>query len=258
MKAFRWTKLKILSLVLTASFVAIAAGGSIAFFTDSRETTSVFTAGNVYIELSEAAVVRDASGNMVADVTKDRVTGAAIDSATPVTNNYGSVFPGQMITKDPTIKNIGDGSAWVAAKVIINDGAQDVHNLFGYDGYDELDIERLLAGGLLDEIVNVGVWNGIEDVCYNDNYAMVQVADRANDTYEFYFIMLNPIEKDESVLLFDTMTIHPLFGNEQMVEFKELSITVQAFAVQTFGFSDCYSAMSTAFGEYFVKCAANP
>ena len=258
MKAFKWTKFKILSLVLAASFIAIAAGGSIAFFTDSRETTSVFTAGNVYIELSEAAVVRDTAGNMVADATKDRITGAVIDGSAPVTNNYGSVFPGQTITKDPTIKNIGDGSAWVAAKVIIKDGAQDVHKLFGYDGYDELDIERLLAGGLLDETVTVGVWNGIEDVCYNDNYAMVQVADRANDTYEFYFIMLKPIEKDESVLLFDTMTIHPLFGNEQMKEFRELSITVQAFAVQTFGFSDCYSAMSTAFSEHFVRCVAEP
>ena len=149
MKAFKWTKFKILSLVLAASFIAIAAGGSIAFFTDSGETTSVFTAGNVYIELSEAAVVKDASGNMVADATKDRITGAVIDDSVPVTNNYGSVFPGQTITKDPTIKNIGDSSAWVAAKIIIKDGAQDVHKLFGYDGYDELDIERLLAGGLL-------------------------------------------------------------------------------------------------------------
>ena len=258
MKAFRWTKFKILSLVLAASFIAIAAGGSIAFFTDSKETTGVFTAGNVYIELSEAAVMKDAMGNMVADPSKDRIVGNEIGDGNPVTNDYGILFPGKTITKDPTIKNIGDSPAWVAAKVIIKDGAGDVHNLFGYDGYDELDIERLLAGGLLKEIVHVGVWNGIDDVCYNDNYAMVQVADRANDTYEFYFIMLNPIEKDSSVLIFDTMTIHPLFGNEQMKEFRELSITVQAFAVQTFGFSDCYSAMNAAFGEHFAKCAANP
>lgn len=258
MKALKLTKFQIIALVLAASFIAMAAGGSIAFFTDSKETTGVFTAGNVYIELSEAAVMKDAMGNLVADPSKDRIVGNEIGDGNPVTNDYGLLFPGKTITKDPTIKNIGDSPAWVAAKVIIKDGEGDVHNILGYDGYDELDIERLLAGGLLDEDVLVGTWNGIEDVCYNDNYAMVQVADRANGTYEFYFIMTKPIEKDASVLVFDTMMMHPLFGNEQMKEFKDFSITVQAFAVQTFGFSDCYSAMNAAFGEHFAKCVANP
>ena len=257
MKAFRWTKFKILSLVLAASFIAIAAGGSIAFFTDSKETTGVFTAGNVYIELSEAAVMNDAMGNMVADPSKDRIVGNEIGDGNPVINDYGILFPGKTITKDPTIKNIGDSPAWVAAKVIIKDGAGDVHNVLGYDGYDEIDIERLLTGGLLDETVHVDTWNGIEDVCFNDNYAMVQAADRANGTYEFYFIMLNTLAKDESVLIFDTMQMHPMLDNEHMKEFGELTITVQAFAVQSFGFSDCYSAMNAAFGEHFASCVAD-
>ena len=247
-------KLKIIAFTLAVTVIVSAAiSGSIAFFTDSKESQTVFTAGNVYIELSEAAVKADTSGNLVEDTEKDRIIGGEInDQGATVINNYGVVFPGQTIHKDPTIKNVGSSSAWVAAKIIVEDGVGDIHRLFGYNDFsDDIDIEHFIEGGLLDEQVHVGEWNGITDVCYNENYAMIQHASRRDGKYEFYFIMLNPLAKDDSVEIFDTIFINSMFGNTEMVEFKEFKVTIQAFAVQTFGFSSCYDAMRGAFTEHF-------
>ena len=247
-------KLKIIALTLAISIAtSLAVGGSIAFFTDAKQSETVFTSGNVYIELTEAAVKADSRGDLVEDTEADRIYGSEInDSGAAAVNNYGVIFPGQSIHKDPTIKNIGSSKAWVAAKIIIEDGAGDIHRLFCYNEHsDSIDIEALLAGGLLDEHIYIDTWNGIDDVCYNDNYAMIQHSNHQNGRYEFYFIMLNPLAKSESVELFDTMFINDMFGNNEMVEFRELKITVQAFAVQTFGFSSALEAMEDAFGDHF-------
>ena len=53
--------------------------------------------------------------------------------------------------------------------------------------------------------------------------------------------------------LFDTMTILSEFTNTEMQELAELEITVQAFAVQAFGFSDSFIAMKRAFPDHFEK-----
>lgn len=249
----------VIALAVTVTMSA-AIGGSIAFFNDSKESESVFTAGNVYIELTEAAVKPNANGDLIEDTESARIQGAEINgSGAGVVNNYGVIFPGQTIFKDPTIKNIGNSDAWVAAKVIIEDGAGDIHRLFKYsDEYDDIDIEHLLVGGLLDEYVHVGEWNGIADVCYNDRYAMIQHSDRTSGKYEFYFIMLEPLGKDETVEIFDTLVVNSMFGNSEMYEFRELRVTVQAFAVQKFGFSSCLDAMTNAFTEHFTNATALP
>ena len=69
--------------------------------------------------------------------------------------------------------------------------------------------------------------------------------------------MVNPLGKDESVEIFDTFFVDSMLGNEEMKEFRELKITVQAFAVQKFGFSSCLEAMNGAFSEHFVNASAS-
>ena len=255
MKFGKWKQWKTVALTLLLVItIIVTAGGSLAYFTDSRETTNVFTAGNVYISLSEAEVKRDEAGNLVEDPDKERIQGAEIGSVTDVVKDYGSVYPGQTVWKDPTVKNVGDDSAWVAMKVIISDGAGDLHKIMGYYGVDAIDIEILLGGGLLDERIHVGDWNGISNVCYNDRYAMAQIPNRTEGVYDFYFFMLQPLQKGEEVTIFDTLTIDPSWNNEDMQELKELQIQIQAFAVQKFGFTDCFSAMQEAFSEHFANC----
>ncbi|MBQ7879886.1 MAG: hypothetical protein IJ317_04475 [Clostridia bacterium] len=233
--------------------VAAVVGGTLAYFTDSQEMTSVFTSGNVYIELTEAAVKADDRGNLVADTEKDRLSGGALNS--PTVNDYGVLFPGQSVYKDPTVKNVGTSDAWVAMKMIVTDGAGDIHNALGYSGNDSIDVKALLSGGLLSEAQTVQTWNGISGVHVSENYAFLQVPNRAEGRYEFYFFMQKELATNETVTLFDTLKIDETCTNELMKEFVEFKITIQAFAVQTFGFESCFEAMNGAFGSHFADVA---
>ena len=185
--------------VVIVALVTTAVNVTIAFFTDAKESTGVFTAGNVYISLTEAAIKSDGNGNLIRDPDADRIQGSELGGTTDAVHDYGVVFPGQTIFKDPTVKNTGDNNAWVAIKVIIEQGAGcDLHELFGYnDDYDDINIKLLLDGGLLAESSYVGDWNGIPNACYNDKYVMLQVSNRSTGKYEFFFIMKNPMVKDE-------------------------------------------------------------
>ena len=256
-RKFKLTKLNIVTLAIVACIAVIiaAAGGSIAYFSDAKESTNVFTAGNVYISLTEAAVVADAAGNLVADHSKPRVEGTALgDTSEPL--NHGALYPGKTIHKDPTITNTGDDPAYIAAKIIIEDGNGDIRKLYGNPGTDLITVRGdLLDGGLFDESAHFGAWNGHTDAVYNSKYAMLRTGNADTGKYEFYIFLNAPLAKGESVVLFDTMSIAPEFGNTEMKELSDLKITVQAFAVQQFGFSSSYEAMCAAFSTHFPMAA---
>ena len=251
-KTLKFRKSYIFALVLVVCVIVIAASrGTIAYFSDDQEITNVFTAGNIYITLSEAAVKDDGYGNLIEDTESPRVEGVAINSTENVHHNFGMLYPGKVMHKDPTITNTGSDPAWVAAKVIITDGRGDINKLFGYFNSEYIDVQLLLSGALLDEACYYGEWNGIEGVTYNDYFAMIQIPDVLNGTYEFYFFINPQLSVGEEVEIFNTMTIDPAFTNADMQELGELEITVQAFGVQVFGFASCFEAMTEAFPEYF-------
>lgn len=237
-----------MSCILLVTFVLMFIMVTIAYFTDSRQASVVLTAGNVKIALSEAAVKRDASGNWVEDPAQPRLFGGEEDLTI---NNYGRVYPGMSIYKDPMITNTGDEPEWIAAKVTLTDGAGDLHKIMGYPGYAEIDIEQLLTGGLLDEHVDLVEWNGIPDVCINDRYAMIQIADNAEGKYEFIFLMLQPLAVGESVTIFDQVVFNQMWNSEHMKELAGLEIHVQAYGVQLFDMGDCLQAMTSAFPSHF-------
>ena len=254
MKRLKLKKIHIVAIVLVLSVAMIAAAGTtIAYFTDEREVTNVFTAGNVYISLTEAAVKNDGTGNLIEDTENPRIQGVSIDSTEDVRHNYGTLYPGKTMHKDPTIKNTGDDPAWIAAKIIVTDGVGDINKLYGFENSEYIDILEMFSGGLFNQAMHVGVWKSFENAYYNDYFAMVQIPDTANSVYEFYIFILDQCEKDEEVELFDTMTVSSEFDTSDMQELRELEITVQAFAVQAFGFEDVYFAMTGAFPEHFEK-----
>ena len=166
-------------------------------------------------------------------------------------HDYGKVYPGQTIHKDPTIQNVGTNDAWIAAKVTITDGAGEIHKVVGYADYEGIDIELLLSGGLLDEKVHVGTWNGIQNVCFNERYAMVQVPNASEGRFEFYFFFLDKFEQTKEEVLFDALNIPIEWNNEEMQEFADFNIKIQAFASQTEGMGSCFEAMQKAFPDYF-------
>jgi hypothetical protein len=66
--------------------------------------------------------------------------------------------------------------------------------------------------------------------------------------------MINPLVSGEEVTLFSEMFIRMDLTNEEMQEFVQLTVTVQAFAVQTYGFENAYQAVREAFPDYFSNC----
>ena len=114
-------KKKIVSLALAVCLIAIAAVGTLAYFTDKTETkVNTFTFGNVNITLTE-----------------------------PEWKQPETVQPGQTYAKDPTITNVGANDAWVRMDVTVSDWAafkalavkyadmNDLTNMFkGFKSYE--------------------------------------------------------------------------------------------------------------------------
>ena len=236
-----------MSCILLLLFILMLVATTVAYFSDTSKVTNTFTSGNVRLALSESAVKPDANGNLIMDADSPRIFG----SETNTVHNYGSVFPGQSIYKDPTIRNTGDDAEWIAAKVTLTDGAGDLTRIMGYEGYEDIDIEVLLSGGLLDESIHVGTWNGIGDVCYNDRYAMIQIPNPAEDKFEFFFLMLRPLQPGEEVVLFDHISFPDIWNSEAMRNIADLKIEIQAFGVQAYQLDSCLLAMTEAFPDHF-------
>lgn len=245
-------KLKInlaLSIVLLGVLTVLFVATTVAYFTDNKRlATTTITSGNVEIVLSEAAVKRDDVGHLVQDSSVPRIFGGNGNEV----NNYGEIYPSQIIYKDPTITNTGTNEAWVAFKITVKDGSGDIRKLMGYPNSNHIDIRVLFSGAIFDEGAQRGIWNNFERVIFNENYAMVQVGSPAKDKYEFYVFILKPLEKGKSVTVFDTMRIPAEWNNSEMQELAQLTIDVEAFGVQKFNFDTCFDAMTTALPEYFT------
>lgn len=236
----------LLSVIALLLFILLLVATTIAYFSDTRQITNTMTVGNVEIELTEAAAHLDSDGQLVVDKDAPRVVGG---DAT--VQNYGRIYPGINIYKDPTIKNVGSEDAWIAARIVFTDGSGDLHKVIGFDGAPGVDMRVLLSGALLGESARYGRWNGIDGVRYNDRYAVVQQANTVAGEYAFCVFLLNVFEEEDEVTLFDTFSIPEEWSYEEMQELRELNIRVEAYGVQTFDLESCFDAMTKAFPEQF-------
>ncbi|MBR2949863.1 MAG: SipW-dependent-type signal peptide-containing protein [Lachnospiraceae bacterium] len=245
-------KKKLFTIVLCVAMLAIAiAGGTMAYFTDKDDQTNTFTAGKVDITLFEHTVEKQT------DPEKDRYGDLVkTDVETQDTQNY-HLFPGMTVDKDPTIR-VEDGSedAYLAAKVTVNNvEGKDVHDLIGIEYGHMLALQDFLSGGCA--VVSVeqkehklNERNGIR--VYGDGtYSVWQeiINNNGQYTYVFYVFIEGAKSAKDEVTLFEQMKIKSDWTNEQMEIMNNLSIDVQAFAVQANGFKDCYTAMTSAFGQ---------
>lgn len=236
-------KKKIFAIVLCVAMLAIAViGGTMAYFTDTDAQTNTFTAGKVGISLDEAIVAKDAAGNLVA-------TGSRTDETQTLQNYH--LFPAMKVTKDPTITVAADSEdAYIAAVVTITG---DIYDLIGVAGYDNIDITKLASGGLMAKAsTQVQGWNGLSMVYETEDCVIYQDADKANNTWNLYIFMKSAQVANAKVVLFDTLTIPARWDNAEMAKVNGMNITVTAYATQTNGFADCFTAITTAFDTAFA------
>lgn len=209
-------KKKILAITLAICIAAITIStASLAYFTDKKTVDNVFTVGDVTIKLDESKVSLDESNHAVVSETE----------RTSDDQDYGSLYPGQTVKKDPCITNTGSENAYVAAKVTIsatNGITEDNQHL----------VENLLSGKLLNEDVNATV------VC---------ALDKENHVYVIYILYHNEMGKDYTVTLFDILSIPGTYGNTEMQALNGLNIRVEAYAAQSAGFTSAQEALLAAF-----------
>lgn len=243
-------KKKIFAIVLCVAMLAIAiVGGTMAYFTDEHAQTNTFTAGQVGISLDEAKVkldevsTSDTFGDLIADGT----------IRTTETQEY-HLFPGMTVTKDPTITvDTNSENAYVAAIVTVTG---DLHSLIGVEGYNNIDVTKLVSGGEVSKTSQqVTGWNGLSMVYETADCVIYQDATQGSQTesgtWTMYIFVKAPKAAGSTVTLFDTMTISDTWDNAEMAKINGMNITVKAYATQTNGFKDCYTAMTTAFAEDF-------
>ena len=63
--------------------------------------------------------------------------------------------------------------------------------------------------------------------------------------------MKNPMKAGDKVTIFDTFKIPAEWNNSEIKELANFKITIEAFAVQKFGFDSSFNAMKGAFPNHF-------
>ena len=222
--------------VCVAMLSAAIVGGTMAYFTDEDVQENTFTAGKVGIALDEAVVEADEVGNLVA--TNERTSG----------DQSYHLYPAQVVTKDPTITVDSDSEEAYVAAVINVTG--DLYGLIGVDDAANIDITRLASGGLMAKTAEqVSDWNGLAMVYETEDCVIYQAA--AEKEWTLYIFMKEAQAADAKIVLFDTLTIPAEWDNLEMEKISGMKINVKAYATQKVGFTDCYSAMTTAFASDF-------
>lgn len=252
-------KKKILAVALATIMVVIAvAGATLAYMTDKHEATNTFTVGKVDIKLTEANVVKDDNGDIVANPDGSR---------NEVGIAYGEIsnlYPAQSVCKDPTIENIGTEDAYIAAKIYVSaDNAAGLAkaDILGLD--DEygnlLATHKFLEGGIAEVtgVPMIGTYTPEGSVALpiygTTEYAAYQQLETIEGKlyYVFYVFVEGAQAPGYSITLFDAINIPAEWDNEEIAALTGLTIDVEAYAVQANSFDTCLEAMTTAFKDAF-------
>lgn len=244
-------KKRIVTVALLVALVAIAAVGTLAYFTDVDKADNVFVTGNVKIELIENFGDNDPE-------TPEKLM-PAVGSAQDDTLENG-------IAKEVYVTNRGTEPAYVRVHIAIPQLLDD-----GADTFDAS--SNILHFNFEPECIGEGLWDWSKsaiDGVYtgNWNYYETEIDDIVYNVYVVtYGTALNPPVKNGSLTNYDytcaAMTQVYLDKDvtnndiEQLIEAlgENWHILVVAEGVQAAGFDNAYDALNAAFGvpgEYEV------
>lgn len=206
------TKTKVLGLVMAAVLLVTATVfGTMAYLTDTDEVVNTFTVGSVVIKLDEA---------------KANADGSLVEGADRVQANSYKLLPGHTYAKDPMVTVLsGSEESYVRMTVTISKSAE-LDAIFAPDGAEMLEI----FNGY-----NSSNWiykGNVEDITANTR------------TYEFWYKeTVSAAEGDVALdALFASITVPGEITNEQLATLKDMTITVNAHAIQADGFATAEAA----------------
>lgn len=214
-------KKKILAITLCIAMLAIMlVSGTMAYFTDTQAKTNTFTMGKV-------------------DITLDEPNYKPVDGKL-------KVFPGQTYPKDPTITVAADSeNCYLVATVTINQSAK-LHELYAHDttgvkqdwGLSLAGHGGLVSGGIAGYTAAPASENNTSGTLLGEKVFLTYAEEGDNIIYTFYFKDIH--HAGEKEVLFTNVTIPSIINNDNLD--GDLTVTVNAYAIQAVGFDDVYEA----------------
>ena len=203
-------KKKLMTVLALVLVIAMSVAGTYAYLTSADKVVNTFTVGDVKIKLDEAKANPD--GSLVANA--DRVKA----------NSY-KLLPGHTYNKDPMVTVLkGSESSYVKMTVTFSNAA-------------ELDAIFDPNGATL-----TSIFNGYDSTnwIYKGN---TENADNTR-TYEFWYKETVAAPNADVALdaLFDSITVPGTINNDQLATIKDMTITVNAYAIQADGFANADAA----------------
>lgn len=219
MKNFKLRRVLLL-LACAVLLVGLSIGATLAYLVDRSEVVqNTFTVGKVIITLDEENVdKKDGEGKPNAELARD------------IANKYHLV-PGGSYTKDPTV-HVDPKSENCYVRMIVKVG--------GYANLDSAFGDSYFENGmfLLNKVVtgwDAKVW---EFEGYN----------AADNSYEYRYCDVVPTGTADLPALFEKIVIPNELGNTEIAYLQNVTIDVEAHAIQSEGFADADAAW-----DAFVK-----
>lgn len=203
-------KLLIMSVAMVL-VCAFAVGMTIAYLTSTDEVVNTFTVGNVQIKLDEAKVNPD---------------GTIVPNADRVKANSYKLIPGHTYNKDPMVTVLeGSEESYIKMTVTFSN-SRELDAIFASNGADL-----------------TSIFNGYDNTnwIYKGNTEDTTANTR---TYEFWYKepVAAPTADEALDPLFDSITVPGAITNAQLATIADMTITVNAYAIQADGFADADAA----------------
>lgn len=205
------TKTKALGLVMAAVLLVTATiFGTMAYLTSTDEVVNTFTVGSVAIKLDEA---------------KANTDGSLVQGADRVQANSYKLLPGHTYAKDPMVTVLNNSEeSYVRMTVTLSKSAE---------------LDAIFTG----EANMLEIFNGYDSAnwLYKGN---VEDAAANTRTYEFWYKETVSAADGDVALdaLFDSITVPGEITNEQLATINDMTITVNAYAIQADGFETAEAA----------------
>lgn len=212
------TRSKALLLTLCAVVLVIATVfGTMAYLTSTDEVKNTFTVGSVAIKLDEA---------------KANTDGSLVEDADRVKANSYKLLPGHTYNKDPMVTVLKGSEPSYVKMTVTFSKANELDAIFAPDGAN---LTSIFNG--YDATNWIGKGN-TKDAAANTR------------TYEFWYKETVDAPDADVALdaLFDSITVPGEITKEQLATIKDMTITVNAYAIQADGFDTADAAWAAYAG----------
>lgn len=251
-------KKRIVTIALVVALVAIAAVGTLAYFTDTDKATNTFAVGNVEIKLIE----QQRGENGLVPFEQNKKLYPIVGSAQGEKDEYGMPTAKNYVDKMVTIENTGSEKAYIRAYFAIPSALDD-----GYETFNAgLNVLHFNFGNKVENGVVTSTegaewiwthgskWNyfetTIDGIKYNVYFA---------DYYQAVDAGITTEQLVQGVYLDKTFDIKDgkcyAFGKEVTLDdgwnWNSVSCPVFAIACQAEGFDNAAAAMDAAFGAKY-------